>query len=144
MKAKAGGLRRTNFIETKHVGVFKSRRPGPSGSEIWTVVDGGQGSFEGRQETRERTRVFVREKMEVSIPKRTQSGTFAGYEKDTVEMEVGVLKSKYADAGQSDEDKILRGWVDIDDYFGGTSESTATGAGNRVFPGKAEPATVSG
>ena len=38
--------------------------------QIWTVVDGGQGSFEGRQETRERTRVFKRESMEVSLPKR--------------------------------------------------------------------------
>ena len=143
-KAKSGGLRRTNFVETKHVGVFKSRRPGPSGAEIWTVVDGGQGTFEGRQETRERTRVFTTERMEVQIPKRTTSGQFAGFETATVEMVVGVLKSKYADAGMGDEDKILRGWVDIDDYFGGTSESTATGAGSRVFPGKAEPATVSG
>jgi hypothetical protein len=141
-KAAKGGLRRTNFYETKHVGVFKSRRPGPSGSEIWTVVDGGQGSFEGRQETRERRRVFARERMEVSIPKRTQSGKFAGFEKDAVEMEVGVLKSKYADAGQGDEDKILRGWIDIDDYFGGPSEATPEGAGSRVFPGKAEPAPV--
>jgi hypothetical protein len=141
--SKAGGLRRTNFIETKHVGVFKSRRPGPSGTEIWTVVDGGQGSFEGRQETRERTRVFARERMLVQIPKRTDSGKFAGFETDMVEMEVGVMKSKYADAGQSDEDKVLRGWIDIDDYFGGTSAATPQGAGSRVFPGKPEPVPVS-
>ena len=58
-------------------------------------------------------------------------------------MVVGVLKSKYADAGQGDEDKVLRGWIDIDDYFGGPSAATPAGAGSRVFPGMPEPATVS-
>ena len=141
--AKQGGLRRTNFIETKHVGVLKSRRPSAPGKEIWTVVDGGQGTFEGRQEVRERSRAFTRERMEVQIPKRTSSGKFAGYEAETVEMVVGVMTSQYADAGQEAGDRLLRGWIDIDDYFGGSSEPLPAAAGRRVIPGKREAETVS-
>jgi hypothetical protein len=116
--------------------VFKSRRPGENGTEIWTVVDGGQGTFEGRQETRERTRIFYKERLEVSIATRSTTGRI-GQEK--TEMECGVLKSKLAEAGQSKDDKLLRGWIDIDQYFGSAAvpEATATGANNPVFVGKA-------
>jgi hypothetical protein len=137
-----GTLRRGDFNTIKHIGVFKSRRPGPNGSEIWTVVDGGQGEFLKRQETRERTRLFQRERLAVSIPKVGKSGTIIGKEKDAEEMECGVLKSKLADAGQSDDDKLLRGWVDIDEFFGTgpAPEATAQGANNPVFTGKPTPA----
>jgi hypothetical protein len=87
----------------------KSRRHRPGGTEIWTVADGGQGTFESRQETRERTRIFQKERLEVMIPRLGTSGKLKGWETDKVEMECGVPSSKLADAGQSDDDKLLRG-----------------------------------
>jgi hypothetical protein len=139
---KKDGLRTANFFTTTHVGVFKSRRPGPNGAEIWTVVDGGQGTFEGRQETRERTRIFQRERLEISIPKKIASnGNPLAWENKPVEMECGVLHSKLADAGQGADDKLLRGWLDIDEYFGDDkSVPTQTGANNAVFVGNAASA----
>lgn len=137
---KPGRLRRGDFGTIKHVGVFKSRRPGPNDTEIWTVVDGGQGDFARRQETRERTRIFQKERLEVSIAMLGPTGKRTGA-RETAEMECGVLKSKLADAGQSMDDKLLRGWIDIDQYFGteSVSEATATGANNPVFVGKTAP-----
>jgi hypothetical protein len=121
--------------------VFKSRRPGPGGSEIWTVVDGGQGTFEGRQETRERTRIFQRERLFVRIPKLGATGKLKGWETGLVEMECGVLSSKLADAGQADDDKLMRGWIDLDEMFGGGDAPAATpqGAQNEVFAGRPAP-----
>jgi len=74
-----------------HIGIFKSSRPGTGDTRIWTVVDGGQGTYETRQEVWERTRYFN--------PK-TQ-----------------ILSTNLADAGQSAEDRSLRGWIDIDEHF---------------------------
>jgi hypothetical protein len=135
---KPGALRQANFFTILHIGVFKSRRTGPGGTEIWTVVDGGQGKFEGRQETRERTRTFTRERLEVAIPKTLSgSGQVKSWENAREVIECGVLKSKKADAGQSADDKLLRGWLDIDEYFGGggAPAETAAGVNNRVFVG---------
>jgi len=141
--AKDGRLRTANFFTTTHVGVFKSRRPGPGGVEIWTVVDGGQGTFEGRQETRERTRIFVKERLEVAIPKKMAGAEVKAWENKPEEIECGVLKSKLADAGQGADDKLLRGWLDIDEYFGSApSEATSSGASNRVFVGNAAAAAA--
>jgi hypothetical protein len=139
--SKKGALRSANFLTTMHVGVFKSRRPGPGGTEIWTVVDGGQGTFEGRQETRERTRVFQRERLMVRIPKLGSTGKLKGWESDLVELECGVLSSKLADAGQADDDKLLRGWIDLDEMFGGGEAPAATpeGAQIQVFAGRPAP-----
>ena len=56
----------------------------------------------------------------------------------SVAVECGVLKSKKADAGQSADDRLLRGWLDIDEYFGGGSAPTdLSGVNNRVFVGNA-------
>ncbi len=74
-----------------HVGVFKSKRPGPNGLEIWTFVDGGQGTYEGRQQVQERTRFF--------------------------NPQTQILSTKMADAGQNAGDRWLRGWVDIDTHL---------------------------
>ena len=139
--AKGKTLRQANFFTVLHIGIFKSRRKTGEG-EIWTVVDGGQGKFEGRQETRERTRTFTRERLEVALPTKffesgKNKGTPSGWE--TEEIDCGVLKSKKADAGQSADDKLLRGWLDIDEYFGGGSAPTdLSGVNNRVFVGKAK------
>jgi dienelactone hydrolase len=128
--------------------VFKSRRAGPGGTEIWTVVDGGQGKFESRQEVRERTRTFTKEKLLVSIPKTFyESGDKKGQPQQwdkPEELECGVLKSKKADAGQGADDKLLRGWLDIDEYFGGGAAPADTSAGvlNRVFVGKKQAAAA--
>ena len=141
--AKGKTLRQANFFTVLHIGIFKSRRKSGDG-EIWTVVDGGQGKFESRQETRERTRTFVRERLEVSIPTKffesgKNKGSPSGWE--TEEIECGVLKSKKADAGQSADDKLLRGWLDIDEYFGGGSAPTdLSGVNNRVFVGNSAAA----
>lgn len=139
--ARKGGPRTANFFTTTHVGVFKSRRPLPDGREVWTVVDGGQGTFAGRQETRERTRIFVKERLEIAIPKKvSSSGQPLTWENKRTEMECGVLKSTLADAGQGDEDKLLRGWLDIDEYFGSAPiEATVAAANNPVFVGHASP-----
>ena len=135
-----GGLRTANFFTILHIGVFKSRRT-IGGKEVWTVVDGGQGTFENRQETRERKRTFTKEKLEVSIPKVISEGQVKIWD-DPEEIVCGVLKSKVADAGQSADDKLLRGWLDIDEYFGGGSPpaETSKGAMNRVFVGKQKAA----
>ncbi|MEA2318288.1 MAG: hypothetical protein QOD44_2477 [Solirubrobacteraceae bacterium] len=139
-------IRQANFFTVLHIGIFKSRRKGPGDSEIWTVVDGGQGKFEGRQETRERTRTFTRERLEVAVPtKFFESGPYkgspSGWEKSPEVIDCGVLKSKKADAGQSADDKLLRGWLDIDEYFGGGSAPTdMSGVNNRVFVGNAAAA----
>lgn len=74
-----------------HVGIFKSKRPGPNGLEIWTFVDGGQGSYEGLQQVQERTRYF--------------------------NPNTEILSTKIADAGQNPGDRWLRGWIDIDLHF---------------------------
>src|SRR4051812_26911266 len=60
-----------------HVGFFKSRRRGPSGAEIWTVVDGGQPdpSDTKRNIVQERTRTFTTEELEVQIPSRFATET---------------------------------------------------------------------
>jgi hypothetical protein len=129
---KKGGPREAEFGTTTHVGIFKSARPGPSGV-IWTVVDGGQGTFVSRQETRERTRLLTKETLLVEMNKLNDKGRAVGKFKET--MECAVLKSSLADAGQSAEDKLLRGWIDLDEFLGGESAATEKGAGNRVFVG---------
>jgi hypothetical protein len=144
--AQGKTIRKANFFTVLHIGIFKSRRKGPGDSEIWTVVDGGQGKFEGRQETRERTRTFTRERLEIAIPtKFFDSGPYKGspsaWEANPEVIECGVLKSKKADAGQSADDKLLRGWLDIDEYFGGGSApADLSGVNNRVYVGNAAAA----
>lgn len=81
-----------------HVGVFKSKRPGPNGLEIWTFVDGGQGTYEGRQQVQERTRFF--------------------------NPQTQILSTKMADAGQNAGDRWLRGWLDIDTHLKEKSDKT--------------------
>ena len=127
-----GGMREAEFGTTTHVGIFKSVRPGSSG-KIWTVVDGGQGMFVNRQETRERTRLFTKEVLRVEMSKLNDKGRAVGKFKE--EMECAVLKSSLADGGQSADDKLLRGWIDLDEFMGGESEASAQDAGNRVFVG---------
>jgi hypothetical protein len=137
--------RQANFHTILHIGVFKSRRKLPSGQELWTVVDGGQGRFEGRQEIRERLRTFARETLDVAIPKETTSSDEAKtWEAKRVPIECGVLKSKQADAGQSPDDKLLRGWVDIDDLFGAETppKPTLEGVDNPVFIGTKKAAEL--
>lgn len=75
----------------KHIGIFKSSRPGTGDMRIWTVVDGGQGTYESRQEVWERTRYF--------------------------NTKTQILSTNLADAGQSAEDRSLRGWIDIEEHF---------------------------
>lgn len=137
--------RQTNFHTILHIGVFKSRRTLPDGKELWTVVDGGQGKFEGRQEIRERYRTFARETLDVAIPKETtSSGEAKSWEAKRVPIECGVLKSKKADAGMNADDKLLRGWIDIDDLFGaGTPpKPTLEGVNNPVFIGTKKAAEL--
>src|SRR3954468_12368717 len=69
---KKGDLRRANFTTVTHVGFFKSRRLGPGGEAIWTVVDGGQPDPMGtkRNIVQERTRTFTTEELDVQIPSR--------------------------------------------------------------------------
>jgi hypothetical protein len=137
--------RQTNFHTILHIGVFKSRRKLPDGQELWTVVDGGQGKFEGRQEIRERYRTFARETLDVAMPKETTSSDQAKtWEAKRVPIQCGVLKSKKADAGQSPDDKLLRGWVDIDDLFGAATPPTPTleGVNNPVFIGTKKAAEL--
>jgi hypothetical protein len=147
---KKGDLRRANFTTVTHVGFFKSRRKGPAGEEIWTVVDGGQPDPSGtkRNIVQERTRTFTTEELEVQIPSRFATetkmqdgrtlyvkGSPIDYEKDRVKMTCGVLKSKYADAGQNADDKLLRGWLDVDEFYGGGAAPPVTGANDKVFVG---------
>jgi hypothetical protein len=146
-----GGRRFANFEERSHIGVFKSKRKPKSGSGwIWTVVDGGQGTYESLQEIRERTRKFTTESLDIQIPKAFYTadekqgdilvharGSVKYVERDTVEKTCGVLKSKLADAGQSPEDKLLRGWLDIDEMFGSgpAPDPSAQGVNNIIFVG---------
>ena len=52
-----GNPKKPGYIE--HLGVFRSSRPGQApNTTIWTVIDGGQGSYEGQNTVLERTRVF--------------------------------------------------------------------------------------
>jgi hypothetical protein len=142
---RPGANRQTQFHTILHIGVFKSRRSLPNGQELWTVVDGGQGKFEGRQEIRERYRTFARETLDVLIPKETTASDKAKtWEAKRVPIECGVLKSKKADAGMSADDKLLRGWVDIDDLFGGGTAPTRTlqGVDNPVFIGTKKAAEL--
>jgi hypothetical protein len=147
---KQGDLRRANFTTVTHVGFFKSRRKGPGGEEIWTVVDGGQPDPSGtkRNIVQERTRTFTTEELEVQIPSRFATetkmeegrtiyvkGSPIDYEKERVKMTCGVLKSKYADAGQNADDKLLRGWLDVDEFYGGGAAPPVTGANDKVFVG---------
>ena len=53
-------------------------------------------------------------------------------------MKCGVLKSNLADAGQGKEDKPLRGWLDIDEFWGGGAApaiSADGGVNGKVFVG---------
>jgi hypothetical protein len=132
--AKKDGLRFADFGQIMHIGVLKSRRPGEGGTEIWTVVDGGQGGFDSRQETRERVRIFSIEKMTANLMKATTTGKAAGPEMEagrikTVDLDVGVFEGK-------PNDYILRGWLDIDAYAGGKSEALPEGAGSKIFTQK--------
>jgi hypothetical protein len=81
-----------------HIGVFKSSRPGSGDFRIWTVVDGGQGTYESRQEVWERTRYF--------------------------NTKTQILSTNLADAGQDAQDRSLRGWIDIDEHFKKRATST--------------------
>lgn len=80
-----------NHKELKHVGTVRSRRPAGSGKEVWTVVDGGQGTYESRQQVLEKTRYF--------------------------DPTTGILSSKLAGAGQTADDRWLRGWIDIEQHL---------------------------
>jgi hypothetical protein len=44
-----------------------------------------------------------------------------------------VLSSKLADAGQADDDKLLRGWMAVDEMFGGGDVPAATPEGRRTM-----------
>jgi hypothetical protein len=63
-------------------------------------------------------------------------GSPIDYEKDRVKMTCGVLRSKYADAGQNADDKLLRGWLDVDEFYGGGPAPPVTGANDMVFVGR--------
>ncbi len=147
---KPGDLRRANFSTVTHVGFFKSRRTGPGGEEIWTVVDGGQPDPAGTRKNivQERTRTFTREELDVQIPSRFATetkmkgdvtlyvkGTPIDHEKARVKLTCGVLKSKFADAGQNADDKLLRGWLDVDEFYGTGAAPPVTGANDKVFVG---------
>jgi hypothetical protein len=80
-----------NRGKIEHLGIFKSSRPGPNDLQIWTVVDGGQGSYDKMQQILERTRYY--------------------------NSKTGILSTKMADAGQSADDRWLRGWIDIEEHF---------------------------
>ena len=75
----------------QHLGVLKSRRTGAPGTEIWTVVDGGQGSYASQQKILERTRTY--------------------------HLDTHLLTTMLADAGQDASDRSLRGWIDIEAHF---------------------------
>jgi hypothetical protein len=144
-------LRRANFATVTHVGFFKSRRKGPGGEEIWTVVDGGQPDPAGGKANvvQERTRTFTTEELDVQIPNRFATsdkieggktfwlkGSPIGFENERVKLKCGVLKSKYADAGQNADDKLLRGFIDVDEFYGGGPPPPLTGVNDKVFIGK--------
>lgn len=168
----AKGERRTaNFEERSHVGVFKSKRR--AGSDwIWTVVDGGQSLGKSRQAIWERTRLYTEEELDVSIPKTfaqqnvykevdvpipgsgatkkekrlvTEKGAITNYEPAPVTKRCGVLKSSLADSGQSDGDKLLRGWLDIDEYYGTAKAESLSldGVNSSVFVGSSDAARKS-
>jgi len=81
-----------NPEKIQHLGVIKSRRPGKEkNTETWTVVDGGQGTYETQQKILERTRTF--------------------------HLDTKLLTTMLADAGQDDSDRSLRGWIDIETHF---------------------------
>jgi Domain of unknown function (DUF4157) len=82
----------------QHLGVLKSRRPGAKGTEIWTVVDGGQGTYESQQKILERTRTY--------------------------HLDTKLLTTMLADAGQDPSDRSLRGWIDIEVHFRKQETST--------------------
>ena len=46
-----------------------------------------------------------------------------------------MLKSKFADAGQNADDKLLRGWLDVDEFYGTGAAPPVTGANDKVFVG---------
>jgi hypothetical protein len=48
-----------------------------------------------------------------------------------------VLSSRLADPGQADDDKLLRGWIDLDEMFGGGD--APEGAQHEVFAGRPAP-----
>jgi hypothetical protein len=87
--AKDGGIKRLGDI--MHIGIFKSSRPGPNKKDIWTVVDGGQGTYASRQVILERTRLY--------------------------DPTTHILSTNLADAGQDKDDRWLRGWIDIEKHF---------------------------
>ena len=83
----------------QHLGVLKSRRPGTKkDTEIWTVVDGGQGTYETQQKILERTRTY--------------------------HLDTKLLTTMLADAGQDPTDRSLRGWIDIELHFRQQDTST--------------------
>lgn len=146
-------LRRADFTTVSHVGFLKSRRIRSGGQEIWTVVDGGQpdpvGGGSKKNIVQERTRTFAVEDLEVQIPNRFATdtkivdnrtywvkGSAIGFEKTPVTLPCGVLKSKYADAGQNADDKLLRGWVDVDEFYGGGPPPALAGVNDKVFIGR--------
>jgi hypothetical protein len=146
--------RRANFEERSHIGIFKSKRK--SGDNwIWTVVDGGQALGKQRQAIWERTRLYTEEELDVQIPRsfaqadvmkdghlQVQKGGVTHYETELVKKKCGVLKSSVADSGQNDDDKLLRGWMDIDEFYGsGSAESLSlAGVNSDVFVGSTQEA----
>lgn len=102
-----------------------------------------------RNIVQERTRTFTREDLKVRIPSHFATetkmengrtlyvkGSPIDYEPgDGETMSCGVLKSKYADAGQNADDKLLRGWLDVDEFYGDGAAPRVTGANDKVFVG---------
>lgn len=43
--------------------------------------------------------------------------------------------AQYADAGQNADDKLLRGWLDVDEFYGGGAAPPVTCANDKVFVG---------
>lgn len=62
-------------------------------------------------------------------------GTPIDYEKKPEKMTCGVRKCKFADAGRNADDKLLRGWIDVDEFYGGGPAPPVTGANAKVFVG---------
>jgi hypothetical protein len=148
-KLKDAERRRANFEERSHIGIFKSKRKSGAKNWIWTVVDGGQGT---RQAIWERTRLYTEEELDVDIPrsfaqtdkerKQVGKGGVTGYEAKPKKITCGVLKSSLADSEQNDSDKLLRGWVDVDEFYGAAAADTLSLAGvnSEVFVGNTEDA----
>ncbi len=74
-----------------HMGVFKSLTtvPGHPNIQRWVVTDGGQGTYAGIQQVNERSRTF--------------------------NTRTGIFSSDVAEAGQDKGDRLLVGWIDIDE-----------------------------